>query len=111
MEQEELTQLKKRKQLEEFMEDLNELFGQWITDSKIPLSELIRSADLFIDTLTKELNIHTVKCINCGKEVKKAGLKVLNGVGVAWKGIKYLCNNPEPVLTVNVLGNFLMTSS
>lgn len=40
--------------LEEFMEDLKNVFDETLENSNLPLTDLIRSADLFIDTLKKE---------------------------------------------------------
>lgn len=45
------------KQREEFMEDLKQMFSEYLENTDIPLSDLIRSADLFIDTLKKENGI------------------------------------------------------
>jgi len=44
----------KQKRLEEFMEELKTVFDEYIESSGLRLSDLIRSADLFIDTLKKE---------------------------------------------------------
>lgn len=44
----------KQKRLEEFIQDIKSVFDEWVENTDIPLADLTRSADLFIDTLKKE---------------------------------------------------------
>ena len=52
--------------------------------------------------------VKIVKCLKCNQEIQIINLKVIDGLGVGYKGIKYLCDDCVRIILVEYIKSQVM---